>query len=89
MLADALLKMKEKYIVEGKRNGIIEGKKAGIQEGKKVGMRAGIIEGKKVGIESGRREEKLKIAKSLKLMGLKVEDIVRATGLSKNEIEKL
>lgn len=73
MLADALLKMKEKYIVEGKRNGIIEGKKAGIQEGKKV----------------ARREEKLKIAKSLKLMGLKVEDIVKATGLSKNEIEKL
>lgn len=81
MLADALLKMKEKYIVEGRRDGI--------QEGKKVGMRAGIIEGKKVGIESGRREEKLKIAKSLKLMGLKVEDIVRATGLSKSEIEKL
>ena len=73
MLADALLKMKEKYIVEGKRNGIIEGKKAGIQEGKKV----------------ARREEKLKIAKSLKLMGLKIEDIVKATGLSKNEIEKL
>ena len=73
MLADALLKMKEKYIVEGKRNGIIEGKKAGIQEGKKV----------------ARREDKLKIAKSLKLMGLKVEDIVKATGLSKNEIEKL
>ena len=61
MLADALLKMKEKYRVEGKMDGI----------------------------ESGRREEKLKIAKSLKLMGLKVEDIVRATGLSKNEIEKL
>lgn len=61
MLADALLKMKEKYIVEGKRDGI----------------------------ESGRREEKLKIAKSLKLMGLKVEDIVKATGLSKNEIEEL
>ena len=77
MLADALLKMKEKYIVEGRRDGI--------QEGKKVG----IIEGKRVGIESGRREEKLKIAKSLKLMGLKVEDIVKATGLSKNEIEKL
>ena len=77
MLADALLKMKEKYIVEGRRDGI--------QEGKKVG----IIEGKRVGIKSGRREEKLKIAKSLKLMGLKVEDIVKATGLSKNEIEKL
>ena len=61
MLADALLKMKEKYIVEGKMDGI----------------------------ESGRREEKLKIAKSLKLMGLKIEDIVKATGLSKEEIQKL
>ena len=65
MLADALLKMKENYIIEGRKSGIIEG------------------------IESGKREEKLKIAKSLKLMGLKIEDIVKATGLSKEEIQKL
>lgn len=69
MLADALLKMKENYIIEGRK----EGRKSGIIEG----------------IESGKREEKLKIAKSLKLMGLKVEDIVKATGLSKEEIQKL
>ena len=69
MLADALLKMKENYIIEGRK----EGRKSGIIEG----------------IESGKREEKLKIAKSLKLMGLKIEDIVKATGLSKEEIQKL
>ena len=69
MLADALLKMKENYIIEGRK----EGRKSGIIEG----------------IESGKREEKLKIAKSLKLMGLKIEDIVKATGLSKKEIENL
>ena len=49
----------------------------------------GLIEGRKEGIIEGKKTEKLKIAKSLKIMGLKVEDIVRATGLSKSEIEKL
>ena len=56
-------------------------KEYGLSEGRKEGRKEGIIEGKKT--------EKLKIAKSLKIMGLKVEDIVRATGLSKSEIEKL
>ena len=93
MLADALLKMKENYIIEGRKEGKKIGLKEGISKGKKAGIIEGISRGKKVGIiegiESGKREEKLKIAKSLKLMGLKIEDIVKATGLSKEEIQKL
>ena len=45
----------------------------------------GIADGKK----SGRMEEKLKIAKALKKMGFRIEDIEKATKLSKEEIEKL
>ena len=93
MLADALLKMKESYIIEGRKEGMKVGIKEGISKGKKAGIIEGISRGKKAGIiegiESGKREEKLKIAKSLKIMGLKIEDIVKATGLSKEEIKKL
>ena len=38
---------------------------------------------------NGRTEEKTEIAKNLIKLGLNVDDIVKATGLSKEEIEKL
>jgi predicted transposase/invertase (TIGR01784 family) len=39
--------------------------------------------------DEGKLEGKLETAKSAKLMGLKVEDIVKLTGLTKEEIERL
>lgn len=41
------------------------------------------------GEKKGRTEEKTSIAKSLKSMGLSIDDIVKATGLAKEEVEKL
>ena len=38
---------------------------------------------------NGRTEEKTEIAKNLKKLGINIDDIVKATGLSKDEIEKL
>ena len=49
----------------------------------------GIETGKKVGIKTGKKQEKLEIAKKLKSMGMKVEDIKKATELSEEEINKL
>ena len=46
-------------------------------------------EGRAEGLEKGRSEEKLEIAKNLKAMGLSLEAIRQATGLSTEEIEKL
>jgi predicted transposase/invertase (TIGR01784 family) len=46
-------------------------------------------EGKKEGKQEGRREEKLEIARNLKEIGVAVEQIVRGTGLSVDEIAKL
>jgi predicted transposase YdaD len=43
----------------------------------------------KGGIDTTFDEGKLEIAKSAKLMGLKIDDIIKLTGLSKEEIEKL
>ncbi len=39
--------------------------------------------------EKGKKEDKVKIAKKLLKMGLNIEEIEEATGLAKEEIEKL
>ena len=39
--------------------------------------------------KEGKKEEKIEIAKKLKVMNINVEDIQEATGLTKEEIEKL
>jgi len=49
----------------------------------------GRVEGLEKGLEKGRSEEKSQIAKNLKAMGLSLEAIRQATGLSTEEIEKL
>ena len=41
------------------------------------------------GIEIGRAEGIMLIAKNLKSMGLSIADIIKATGLSENDIMKL
>ena len=52
---------------------------------KNLVKRNGLAKGKKV----GKREEKLAVAKKLKEMNLSVEQIMQATELTKEEIEKL
>jgi predicted transposase/invertase (TIGR01784 family) len=49
----------------------------------------GKLEGKLEGRLEGRLEGKLEIAKSAKTMGLTTEDIIKLTGLSKEDIERL
>lgn len=44
---------------------------------------------KRFGQEKGEKNEKIKIAKELLKLGIKIEDIEKATGLSKEEINKL
>lgn len=50
----------------------------------------GFIEkGIEQGIEKGSQESKLEIARNLKKLGLSIENISQATGLSQTEIENL
>ena len=63
--------------IEGKAEGKVEGRAEGIKEGK--------IEGKIEGMKEG----KVEVARSLKQMGLSVEKIAIATGLSIDDIEYL
>ena len=56
---------------------------------KEEGRAEGLEKGRSEGLEKGRSEEKSQIAKNLKAMGLSLEAIRQATGLSTEEIEKL
>jgi predicted transposase/invertase (TIGR01784 family) len=53
------------------------------------GFEKGIKEGEKKGIEKGRKTEKIEMAKKLKKKGIDIDVISEASGLSKEEIEKL
>ena len=70
---------------EGRAEGIAEGRAEGIAEGRAEG----IAEGRAEGIAEGRKEEKIIIAKNLKELGLSIEAIKQATGLSESTIEFL
>ena len=61
--------------------GLEEGMKKGIEAGRKVGIEQGI--------EQGEKNKSIEIAKKLKEMNIQIEDIEKATGLRKEEIEKL
>lgn len=52
-------------------------------------IQTGWIEGKAEGKIEGMKEGKIEVARSLKQMGLSVEKIAIATGLSINDIEYL
>ncbi len=55
----------------------------------KDGLQKGIEKGLKKGIEKGRKERDVAIAKTLLKQGVDIEIIIKSTGLSKKEIEKL
>ena len=46
-------------------------------------------EGREEGLKEGREEEKIQIARSLKLQGVSIDVIIKGTGLSKSDIEEL
>ena len=50
--------------------------------------REGIKEGIKQGFEQGVRENSLNVARKLKEMGMSVDDIISATGVSREDIMK-
>ena len=70
---------------EGMEKGIKEGMEKGMQAGIEKGMQAGIEKGMQAGMEKAT----LDTAKQLKLLGVSLDVIMKATGLSKEEIEKI
>ena len=64
-------------------------KKVALIEEYKQGIEKGIEKGREEGREEGLRAKAIETAKKLLDMGMPVENIVIATGLSEDEIEKL
>jgi predicted transposase YdaD len=74
---------------EGIKEGLVKGKEEGIKEGLVKGKEEGIKEGLVKGKEEGIKEGKIETAKNLISLGLDIEIIRNATGLSIMEIENL
>ena len=62
-----------------------DGWKAGLIQGKSLGL----VEGKSLGIAEGSRQKALEDAANFKHLGVSLDIIAQATGLSKTEIERL
>ena len=65
------------------------GLEKGMEEGMKKGMKKGREEGMKEGMEQGQKMRAKEIACNLKSLGLTTKQIIKATGLSEEEINSL
>ena len=75
-----LAELREKYIMDQKAT-----EDAGYDKGKKVGL----AEGRRAGLADGKRAGTKMVAKKLLEQGIDIEIISNATGLTKEEIERL
>ena len=76
-------------VEKGMKKGMEEGMEKGMEKGLQEGLQKGLQKGKAEGKAEGRQEEKHSIALNLKKLGVSIEQIAFATGLSIEEIEKL
>ena len=72
-----------------RREGIKIGEERGREIGEKLGRKIGEEHGKKIGKELGKKSANIKTAKYLLSINMPTHQIEKATGLSKDEIEKL
>jgi predicted transposase YdaD len=68
---------------------ITTAREEGIKIGEERGIKIGEEKGIKIGEEKGRQERDIEIAHQMKLEGLSIELIIRLTGLSREEVERL
>ena len=87
-LARELIEAQEKWELDYKA-GISCAKKEGIAEGHATGLAEGISKGHATGLAEGKLEEKKNLLKNLLKMNMDIETISKATGLTKDELEKL
>ena len=73
----------------GVARGLAEGKSLGLAEGKSLGLAEGEARGKSLGLAEGSRQKALETARNLLVIGLSIENIAKATGLTVEEVETL
>ena len=79
----------QKWEEEQKRMGIEKGRAEGREQGRAEGREQGRAEGRAEGREQGRAEGKLEIAKNLLAMGIPMDKVVQASGLTEEQISAL
>ena len=67
---------------------IVDSNRRSMEEGRAEGLAKGRAEGHKEGMEEGLAKGRAEVARNLLNMGMSVEDISKATGISKDEIEQ-
>ena len=81
----AVREAREEGLAQGHANGLAEGLAQGQKQGLKQGLEQGQKQGLKQGLEQGQRES----ARNFKSLGVDIEIICKATGLSKEQVEAL
>ena len=76
-------------MIQNDVEGLVEGRAEGRMEGLVEGRAEGRAEGLEIGREEGEKKERLKNARNFKEMGVPLDIIARATGLTIEEIESL
>ena len=80
------------YIL-GKEDGLAEGLEKGLQQGLEQGMEKGLQRGREEGREEGLAQGNVqgiaKVARNMLSMGLAVDVVAQATGLTKEQLEAL
>ena len=74
---------------KGREQGLKEGMKKGLEKGIKKGKEEGLKEGMKKGKEEGAYETKVQIIKELHRDGVPLSTIIKASGLTVNQIEMI
>ena len=74
---------------EGLEEGLREGLQKGRQEGLQEGLQKGLQKGRQEGLQEGLQKGRLDLARKAMKMNLLVDDIVRLTGLTREEVEDL
>ncbi|SDH84185.1 conserved hypothetical protein (putative transposase or invertase) [Desulfosporosinus hippei DSM 8344] len=68
---------------------ITEGMEKGMEKGIEKGIEKGMEKGIEKGIEKGMEKGKLEVAENLLRLGMGIDMIIKATGLSEEEIRKI
>ena len=79
----------QKWEEEQKRMEIEKGRAEGREQGRAEGREQGRAEGREQGRAEGRAEVKLEIAKNLLAMGIPMDKVVQASGLTEEQISAL
>ena len=81
----------DRYLMERAilRNTMVTAREEGLFEGERKGHAKGIAEGRAEGRAEGNKEGRMETAENLKAMGLNIDDIVKATGLTVDEVAAL